>query len=247
MIFIDSHEPELMDRLISQSAPIMRRNLNQEGYADYLFFACDGHRIQVERKQIDEVLSGMDSVEEQLRRELSNGVEETLLLIERYCEPVPGIKMMVQSWHKTRDGKVMVPGHKYNTSYSGLQSWKWQLDKSGVTIVETFDDVSTAYTLVALYQNSQNPEHKTLRRYIKDRIVIVPYNPHVINLMSIKGVNLGEARAKALVERFGTFWYCINQTAESLAETLIGDEDGKQKRLGMVTAKRLLQAIGRNQ
>lgn len=225
--------------------PVMRWPLNQEGFADYMWFAIDGHRIQVERKQIDEILSGMDSVEEQLRRELDSGVEETLLLIERFCEPIPGLRMAVQSWKKTKDGKIMTPSHKYNTSYAGLQAWKSQLDKAGITIVETFDDVATAYTLVALYSSSQKLEHTTLRRYIKEHIVVVPYNQHVLNLMSVKGANLGEARAKALIERYGTFWYTINQSVEDLGETLVGEE-GKEKRLGVVTARRLLRAIGRN-
>lgn len=245
MLLIDNHEPDLIRRLVSQSVPTAVQGLNQQGFADYLWFCIDGHRVQVERKQIDEVLSGMDQVEEQLRRELSNGVEETLLLIERYCSPVPSVKYEVQSWKRSKDGKIMVPWHKYNTSYSGLQAWKSQLDKAGITVVETFDDTATAYTLVALYHNSQKLEHTTLRRYIKDRLTITPYNNHTLTLMGIKGVNLGEQRAKALVDRFGTVWYILNQSAEVLAETLVGDEDGKQKRLGIVTAKKLLQAVGR--
>jgi len=244
-IMVDYHEPEQIEHLVAQTVPVIRCGLNDEGFADYLWFACDGHRIQVERKQIDEILGGLDKVEEQLRRELSNGVEETILLHERECEPIHSMKMFTQSWNKTKDGKIMVPGHKYNVSYTGLHAWFNQLDKAGITIVHSFDYEATALVLVALYQNSQKVEHTTLRRYIKEHIYIKDYNPHVLNLMSIKGAGIGEAKATALIQRFGTFWYTINQPVESLAETLVGEE-GKEKRFGMVGANRLLKAIGKN-
>lgn len=241
-ILLDIFEPVEVEALIKQSVPATRLPLNSKGFADYLFYGFDGHRIQVERKQTDEVLGGMDSVEEQLRRELSNGVEETILLIEGVCEPVMGLKIATQTWRRAKEKNILVPGRVYNTSYTGLQAWKGQLDKAGVTIVETFDYTATAMTLVALFQNAQKEEHKTLRRYIKDRIYIEGYNPHVYNLMAIKGANIGEEKAKALIERYGTFWYTINQDAEDLAETMVGN-----KRLGLTTAKRLLKSIGRNE
>ena len=241
MILVDTFEPVEIEHLIGQSTPVNRTSLNSQGFADYLFFACDGHRIQVERKQTHEVLGGMDEVEEQLRRELSNDVEETLLLIEGVCEPIAGLKIATQTWHKTRNKNIMVPGRVYNCSYTGLQAWLNQLDKSGVSVVWTFDYMATAMTLVALYQNSQKEEHKTLKRYIKDRVYIESYNPHILNLMSVKGGGIGEEKAKALIDLYGTFWYCINQPAEELAEVKVGD-----KRLGLATAKRLLKALGRN-
>jgi len=211
-----------------------------------MWVAVDGHRIQVERKQIDEILSGMDKVEEQLSHELANGVEETILLYEGDCEPIATLKMACQSYKLARNEKVMVPHKQYNVSYTGLQAWFSQLDKAGVTVVHTCHYVGTALALVALYQNSQKQEHTTLRRYIKEHIYIQSKNEHILSLMGIKGGALGEAKAKALIDRYGTFWYTIQQPAEELAETLVGDEDGKQKRLGMATVLKLFKAIGRS-
>ncbi len=244
-ILLDIFEPEQVEFLIAQTTPVTRTSLNNKGFADYLFYGFDNHRIQVERKQVDEILGGMDRVEEQLGRELQNGVEETILLIEGTCEPVMGLKIATQTWRKAK-GKhnVMVPGRTYNCSYSGYQAWKGQLDKAGITIVETFDYTATAMTLVALYQNAQKPEHKTLRRYIKDRIYVDSKNPHIISLMGLKGGGIGEEKAKALVEQYGTFWWVLQQEPEVLAETLVGKE-GKEKRLGMDTVKKLFEAIGR--
>ncbi len=242
MIFVDTFEPTNIEALLSQTVETSRMTLNHspQGYADYLWFACDGHRIQVERKQIDEILSDLDGTEEQLGREVSNGVEETILIYEGTCEPIPGLKMAVQSYKLARAGKVMVPSHKYNISYTGLQAWFSQLDKAGITVIHTCHYIGTAMTLIALYNNAQKKEHTTLRRYIKEHIVVQPFNGHVITLMGIKGANLGEARAKALIERYGTVWYTLNQSTSDIADTLVGE-----KKLGMAVASKLHKAIGR--
>ena len=96
-------------------------------------------------------------------------------------------------------------------------------------------------TLVALYQNSQKEEHKTLRRYIKNRIYIENPNPHVLTLMGITNGGVGEEIGKALINRYGTAHYTLLQEADDLAETIVGE-----KRLGINRAKRLLKAFGRN-
>ncbi len=251
-LLVDIYEPQEIQNIIQQVIPTIRMTLNHatEGYADYLWFGIDGHRIQVERKQAGEILSSLDSVEEQLGRELNNGVEETILLIEGVCGPVSGLSRTTQTFIKPKSSKgrpLLIPGKVFKVNYVGLQAWKSQLDKAGITIVETFDWEATALTLVALYNNSQKAEHTTLRRYIKAHITVQPFNEHVITLMGIRGVNLGEARARALIERYGTVWYTLSQEIEDLAETLVGDETKVKKRLGLTTAKKLMMAIGRLQ
>lgn len=249
-ICVDVYEPVEIESILKQVVPTIRMSLNhsEDGFADYLWYACDNHRIQVERKQVGEILAGLDEVEEQLGREINNGVEETILLIEGVGAPVAGNSRATHTYirPKSSNRDLLVGGKTYNVNYIGLQAWKSQLDKAGITIVETFDWEATALTLIALYNNSQKTEHTTLRRYIKEHITVHPYNEHVLTLMGIRGVNLGEARAKALIERYGTVWYTLSQSAEDLAETLVGEE-GKQKRLGLVTAKKIFHAIGRTQ
>ena len=48
MIFVDTFEPKQIEDLLSQTVDTIRMTLNHspQGYADYLFFAYDGHRIQ---------------------------------------------------------------------------------------------------------------------------------------------------------------------------------------------------------
>ena len=237
MLFIDTFEPVQIEKLVGQSIPVSRTTLNGHGLADYVWNAIDGHVIQVERKQIDEILSDMDRVEEQLRREMVNAVE-TILLYEGTFEPIPAHKgkSACQSFRKAKDGKIMVVGHKYNVSYIGVQAWFSQLDKAGITIVNTIDYIATAFTLVALYNNSKKEEHTTFKRYIKPKIYPTPFNPQVETLMSIKGVELGEKKALALISRYGTVWQVLHQDAEELAQT---------EGVGIKIAKDLLKAIGR--
>lgn len=241
-ILMDCHEPDSIRILLEQMTPVAVVPLNEMGFADYQWSAVDGHLIQVERKQIDEILSGMMKVEEQLTREMMKLEEfgphgETILLYERTCHPqrLKG----VQSLRKTAKGYS--EGHDYpHVNYTQLQAWLYQLDKAGVSNYHTCDQVGTALTLGAWYNSSQDANHQTLKRYIKDHIIIKSRNPHIYNLMAIKGADIGEVKATALIERYGTFWYVINEPVEALAETYIGD-----KRLGSTVARKLLKAVGR--
>lgn len=239
-LLIDIFEPREVELLAAQVVPVSRMSLNTMGYSDYMWIACDGHRVQVERKQVDEMLGDLDGVEEQLRRHLQADCEENYLIYEGTFKPLPGLRNHIQTYHVVRKGNILVPSRQYNYSYSLVMSWFYQLDKAGITVVHTFDYEATAYALASWYKNSQKQEHTTLKRYIKEKMYVKGMNPHVLNLMSVKGGGIGEEKAKALIARFGTFWYTVNQEPEQLAGTLVGD-----KKLGMDTALKLLRALGR--
>ena len=250
MLLIDIFEPVQVRELLSQSVEVSQIPLNQQGYADYHWTAVDGHTIQVERKQIDEILGGLDHVEEQLSREVVKA-DETILVCEGLAEHYHDAIPSVRSWRMAKTGRVMVPHHTYHMSYAGLEAWLYQLDKAGISTFHTFDYICTARALVAWYNSTQVAEHSTLRRYIKDRVYIPrsqerinpgARNPHILNLMNIKGGGVGEETARALVERFGTFWYTITQEPGVLAETIIG-----RRKFGESGARKLLRSIGRLQ
>lgn len=241
MIRMDVHEPIEVKQLLEQSVQVSVIPLNQHGFADYHWVAVDGHTIQVERKQIDEILGGLDHVEEQLTREIGKA-DETILLYEGTVSHYHDVRPSVRSWKLTKGGKVVAPHHTYHISYTGLQAWFYQLDKSGITVFHTFDVYHTARAIVAWYNSSQKLEHTTLKRYIKDKAYSSDRNPHILNLMNIKGGGIGEEYAKALIDRFGTFWSVVNQTVDILAETRVG-----KRALGTSAAIKLLKAIGRLQ
>ena len=248
MILLDVFEPDDIKLLISQVTEVSQVSLNTLGYADYQWASHDGRIIQVERKQMDEILGGLDHVEEQLRREFVK-TDETILVIEGSCEPVQDIFPMTRSWKMAKSRKVMIPHHNYKLSYAGLQAWLYQIAQVGIHSFHTMDSQCTARAICAWYNSDQKEEHSTFKRYIKDRVVMPrgrdkenpePFNPHILNLMSIKGGGIGEVIAKALIAKYGTYWAVVSQEMDMLAETRIG-----QKRFGEVAAKKLLRSIGR--
>ena len=236
MIFVDNFEPDALEALIKQSVDTIRDSFNAKGLPDYTFIAIDGHRIGVSRKQAGEMLSSLDEVEVQLRKDLLS-VDELYLLNEGvFSGALHYGKPGTQVWHLSNDRRFLIPGHTFGTSLAKLYAWIYQLDKSGITYLPTFDWTETAQALVSMYNNSQKKEHTTLQRYIKPKITPKPWNHHVETLMGIRGVNLGEKRAKALIEEFGTVWMVLLQEPKDLA---------KVEGIGPITAKRLLEAIGR--
>jgi len=230
-----------IEQLIAQSVTTIRSSFNSKGLPDYTWVAIDGHRVGTSRKQAGELLGGIDEAEVQLKKDMV-GVDEMKLLVEGVFSPPERLRpkdtktaRVVDTWIPTKDGKLLHRGRKYDESYGGVYAWFDQLDKCGITIVQTFDWVGTAMVLVALYKNSQKPEHTTLKRYIKPKITPKPANPNIEVLMyTVPG--LGEKGATALIERYGTAWMVYQQEPGELALT---------EGMGIVMARKVLTRIGR--
>jgi ERCC4-type nuclease len=235
---LDIFEPEQIEALVRQAVPVQRTLLNEHNFADYFWTDCENMSCQVERKSIDEILSDMDRVEGQLRREIYMA-EKTYLLYEGTFEScLVKDKPGTQSFHKTHDKRLMIPGHKYHVDYSAVMAWFDQLDRHGITIIHTIDWQATAATLVALYKSHQKlaEEHTTFKRVIKHKIYPKPQNPQVETLMGLAGAQLGETRATALIEKFGTAWKVYNSSPDQIA-TVNG--------IGYGIANRILKSVGR--
>ena len=231
-MLVDVFEPEEIIPLLRQSIPVERDNLNTKGYADYFWNACDLHTIQVERKQNGELLGSLDAVESQLRRQYG-AADENILLVEGFIIPAPQGCATIK---RSKDGRFFIIDRTWDCSYSGLISWFYQLDKSGITLYNSASLQSSAAILAALYRNSLKPEHTTLTRYIKSKIYLEDHNPHVLSLMGIEGANLGEKRAKALIDKFGTLWEVLSREESELCQV---------EGIGPGLARGLLKSIGR--
>lgn len=233
MILVDSFEPEQMLLLIRHSENSTRMALNARGRADYFFTACDGHSIQIERKQAAELLSeGLSEVEDQLRRQYPNA-DESILLIEGVIGPS---EKGCAAYRRAKDGKVFYRQRSVRTSYSGLMAWIWRLDKSGISVYFTSDLAGTAKAITAIYRSAQKEEHKTLNRYVKPKIYLADLDPFIKTLMGIEGVDLGEKLATRLIEEFG----CpIN--------VMLADEEELQEieGIGPGIVRQLMDALGR--
>jgi ERCC4-type nuclease len=211
MLLVDQYEPvEIVQILIPQVGQnnVMRAPLNTRGFGDYMWNCADGHLLQVERKQWPELLADVDDVEEQLGRELLAPVQETYLLVEGVASPTA---VGIDTYTISKDSKFFRHSRSYPGSdrrpqpgmFAKVMAWFYQLDKAGVGIMHTSSYIATAMTIGSWYKNSQKDEHTTLRRYIRKKINVEVKDPQVISLMGLAGANLGEERAKALIERFG--------------------------------------------
>lgn len=234
MILLDVFEPKELERLLSQSAQVSRIALNSMGYADVMFTAHDGHRIQIENKQAEELLgAGLNGVEEQLRRQVNNA-EESMLLIRGIIVPaVDGCQVYRQS----TSGSIFHKSRKYKkTNYSGYRAWCWRLDKAGVTVIEVPDINAAAVTIGAIYGNSQKADHATFQRYIKPKPYVEDYDPFVLTLMGIvmPAPGIGEKKAKELLEVYGTPWAVYCRSEDELSDVI-----------GRALARKLLEAIGK--
>mgnify|MGYP001578597890 FL=1 len=246
--------------------PITVSSLNKAGIADYMFSAVDGHSVQINRTQAGELLSDIDSFEDELRR-YYHSADRTIAIIEGIIADKPLIfskklyKFSEKSGAYALDGVSSItdisirprgsPGklysysvtatgfvhgmREYNISNKMFSAWLLQLDMAGITVVYTTDLEDTATKIVSFYGNLQKPEHATLQRYLKPKIQIRDLNPHIsalINLSQSYKLDIGEVKATALIDKFG-----------SLLNTLLADvsELCEVEGIGEKTARKLIE------
>lgn len=231
LIKVDSHEPELIEQAIKQSALVVRANLNMLGFADYVWSDWKGGVEQAERKQPGEILSGFEKVEEQLRKHLAS-YPQTMLLVEGMVTPVSD---GCQLWVMQGNGSWR-PGRRTSVPYARYEGWLQSVARQGVLVWQTSCWQATAEAVYRFAKHAMQPEHTTLNRYLKVKTEWHP-NPQVQTLMGIKGVEIGPVTAEAMIQVFGTVWNLLNQQPEIIAEMVPG--------VGIHTANKLLTAVGR--
>ena len=253
MLLIDTAEPLEIEHLLKQTAEVTKTKLNQLGMSDYYMLgAPDNVTRQFARVQAGELLSNIDSQEQELRKYYNNA-DRNYLIIEGIISCIPLTKKPKnpdavttrQIAHPTRlftysvsESGYIFNEHAYDVSLSLLTAWLFRLDECGISHFRTINYIETAKLLSAIYKNMQKPpeEHSTLLRYIKPRIRINPYNPHVVTLMGIAGAELGETRARALIDWFGSAIAVFIASPSELCEV---------EGIGKTTARKLTKAIGR--
>lgn len=231
-MLVDVHEPDEAVPLLNQTIEAEREAINQQGYADYLWQGTEG-KVQAERKTWQEILADMDSVEDQLRREVQAHPDvRTFLLIEGVATPgLEGSRVWSLSGGKR---EVLYPKHHHRTNMSKAYAWIYQVEKF-MEVYETPTFHATIVFLVAAFKADQREEHTTFNRYLRN--IDWHPNPQVEGLMNIsRGVGIGPARAQALIKRFGTMWNVLNQLPMTLASV---------DNMGVETARKLLRRIGR--
>ena len=264
MILVDVAEPDDIVRLLKQACDVTVMALNQSSRADY-YFGGESQTYQFCRVQAGELLGGIDSQEDELRR-YYDSADNMALIIEGIITDVPMSKRdkSMESISVRKGGRpstlftyrVAANGylhseHAYDMSADKLYAWLFRLNECGVSTFFTHNYVGTAKFLSAAYHNAQKAEHSTLNRYFipritlgeKDeknkRISIRQQNPFIRGLMALSiiyGIDVGEKKATAL-HKAGY------KTLYDLAFSTVG-ELSRVEGIGKVTAAKILEAIG---
>jgi hypothetical protein len=253
-LLIDSAEPAAIERLISQSVEVARVNLNVTSRADYYWAGEDGRTEQYCRVQAAELLSGIDSQEDELRRYYESA-DQTNLVMEGIISSVPLTARKERSLadvtvrkasrpntlfsYKIADSGFIYDERVWDASVGKYHGWLIGLDRVGVRTYNTMNWIETAKFLSTAYNNAQKAEHQTLNRYYRPRISIQSQDPFVKMLMGMSlayELNIGEEKAKVLASRFHNIvGICLADVSEIM----------QCAGVGKVIANKLLDAIGR--
>lgn len=246
MLLVDTHEPEDIYLLLKQTIPeVKRSSLNGEGkyFADYLWTNRDNKFEQVERKHWTEIIPDIDKVEKQLDTQRSNAAVHYLLIEDLMVPTTDGVVSYtsIQERQRKSGGRYLGSKKGWRTrnqpqAYYRITSWLYKLSKSGLEIWQSPNKVATATIITTLYHRSLKSEEENwaFQDYYRTKAPRRERDPHVVSLMGIANARLGPARAKALVDAFGTLQGCVLASEVNLVQVI-----------GVASAKTFIQAVGR--
>ena len=267
MILIDTAEPDEIVRLLHQSCPTTVMPLNQTSRGDYYFGGDEDKTFQFLRVQTGELLSNIDSEEDEIRRYYEQA-DVTLQIVEGLISDVPitrrdksleaiSVKLAARPStlfaYKVAANGYIFGEHAYDVSADKLYAWFFRLEQCGVSTFFTHNYVGTAKFISAVYHNAQKPpeSHNTLNRYYIPRITlgekdekgkkvtIRQQNPFIRSLIALSLIyRINIGEKKATaLYRFG--YKTLFDLAFASVEELCRVEG-----IGKTTAQKLLDAIG---
>ena len=218
MIYLDVFESDKLEQLLAQDVEVTRMTLNDNNMADIWWAAEDGQTYQWENKAVSEIMGDMDHVEAQLQKQYYQA-DHCGLVIRDAAVPTQASTLSMVHTRTKKDW--FVSKHLYNVPFSRYRSWLVGIDGAGVKVVEVANLVATARHIIAEYKYSNDSVHLSLKRHNRTKIVIPERNPHIIALMGLSiayGLNIGETKARALVDRFGTMAAVLRADPKELME-----------------------------
>ncbi len=247
ILYIDQHEPSNIVDVVRPALPSVVSGIplnTSYGKADYYWLNFESKESMRERKQIGEAISDIDAVDEQMQRHLHN-CDELELIAEGVAMPTPD---GVQTYKISKDGRFFRPDYQFKNQpqlWARWEAFKWDLwHDCNIAVIETNSWEQTAHHIVTSFKQSQKPNHHTLKRYTheympkwitQEHIKEWKRNPHIDNLVRLKGLRIGEVTATKLIKRFDTFFAVMNAPYAEL----VGVMGGK-------FAEQFLKGIGRD-
>lgn len=229
MIFLDVHESEELEVLLSYRTKVVRAPLNERDIADIFWLGLDGTH-QMEMKAAGEILDNIEHVEGQLVRQYYSAKHSKLL--------VRGVVSMHHDYTTRgydKRGKFFVSTHPYRTTYQSYRAWLNSLDHVGVRVIEvpTMEDAVVA--IMAEYEYSMREDHNTFKHYYREKIRIPEKNPQILALMYLSlayNWGIGYEKATALIEKLPTLAFVLDAEEKTLCSV---------KGIGKVIARKIMQ------
>ena len=266
MILVDTAEPDDIIRLLKQSVDVSVQPLNLTQRADY-FFGGESGSVQFNRVQAGELLSNIDSMEDELRRYYESADDNNMIIeglitdtpITKRDKSLESVSVRMKGRPATLFAYRVAPNgyifgeHAYDVGADLFYAWLYRLKECGIATFYTWNYVGTAKLLAAVYRNCQKPskEHNTLNRYYipritlgeKDeegkRVTIRQQNPFIRALMSLSLIyQMGIGQKTATALHNAGYKTLYDLSFTSVAE--LSRVDG----VGKVTAEKLLGALG---
>jgi hypothetical protein len=268
-LYCDIFENPEIARLLGQSIPTKIESLNSKGLPDFFWIRMeDQHARSLSHKQVGEILSGLDSVEEQLTRDyVEIGAESAQgsldLAIEGIIIPDDNPDfcwtLEVVNGNVIRQGKkseqprnvragnqwVRVYDTPYRFSYAGYRKKLARFSEAGIQVHEVPDRRSLVTLIQALYECDQEPG-TTFNRVIRAKKPMPRASGHVLTLMSAydpetgRPAGVGQEIAQPLIERYGSVWELLAADMNEASDTLM--KSGR--RVGNAAILRIHQAYG---
>jgi hypothetical protein len=161
---------------LSQLLPVEVASLNPD-LPDFYFVNVEGKGVGISRKQVGEMLGGLDRVEEQLRRDFEH-VDNLHLIIEGIILPVGAAECNTAErtgdWFRIR-GKHHSDGN-YRFSYHGYRKKLASFRRWGITVTEVPTRETFITEIQSLYENEMTPfeDLSTFRKPIRSKFDLPP-------------------------------------------------------------------------
>jgi hypothetical protein len=186
VLFIDQHDvptghpvvcgPSCIACGLSQLLPVEVASLNPE-LPDFYFVNVEGKGVGVSRKQVGEMLGGLDRVEEQLRRDYEH-VDSLHLVVEGILLPSGGNECQVAErsgdWFRLRGSKHSEGNYRF--SYVGYRKKLASFRRWGITVTEVPTRETFITEIQSLYENEMTPfeDLSTFRKPIRSKFDLPP-------------------------------------------------------------------------
>lgn len=209
-VFEGKAKGENIAKELSKYLTVIRQNLVPLGLADYFWIGVDDRRYTLEHKTARELLSNMGNrLDVQLRKNTQNA-DDVGLIWNGVITPTRNGKGCYPWDVSKSDPSTMVRGKASPHSYQEVMGYIWSLEHNGISVYNVPDWRTMCRAISEFVYNTLKSDHKTLRRYVKTRPIILDpgvsetEKTYIKTLMGISGARIGEATAKKILKVYKT-------------------------------------------